>query len=978
MKRTGKRKLKTKIMRTITIAILLQMLVFIGIIALTDTPGKLDASTEKILENMVATRSGELEKRLLSWADLDEFEAGVGSVLDTYVRQAGGKSAGQLFGEETIRRAFLNDCFPLVLETLRARNVTDCFIILENGTKSHEAFILRDIDPDEDSSANTDVTVVAGTSRDMFQEGLTLDSLWSEKLILTEEGEALYKKILETGNAYAGEDAEYLGYFSGAFRMKSNDVEMIAYVMPLTDGQTCIGVIGIGVSLDYFRRCLDSREIGIDSEASYCVGIRQEDGGARVVLVQGGRFRSVFPSGSDLDLSDSREQEGLHRLDASAASIYTSPMRLYDSNTPFENERWFLGGVVHNSALHASSGSLLTALVLAFAVSLAFSIWGAYVLTGRMTKPLRVLMKGVESISFGHVQLPRTDLYEVDGLAEAVERQSEKVIREGSRIAEIIHMSNLDMGIIEYDKEAQRVFLAGKLAELFELSPEMAGLGYMEKQQAEQLIGPVRRRMKKEEEESNVYLLQRRSGGEMYVSLMRKDTEKETIYILQNVTDSVNEKKKIRHEMDYDPLTNLYNRSAFRRVVSRLMENGQASPGIMAAWDLDNLKYVNDSYGHEMGDQYICLMADALGQQAGECFYAARRSGDEFMAFIWGAEEAVLRQKALELHRSLGQHKLSFADKGQMVLSASGGIAVFGRDGDNYDDLAKSTDFAMYESKRKARGSITEFNWESYNRDNILMQGVGELNRILRENAVRYAYQPIICVEDGTVYGYEALIRPESDMITGAAELIRLAESQSKLGQVEKLTWNCTLQDFFGVQKLPENICLFLNSIPGQCLSVGDFEVLERLYGGKLNRVVVELTENARAEKEIEDRKSRFCRKNGMKIALDDFGAGYSNSDVMMNRSLDFVKINGGIISGIHTDVTAQEYLRGIITYCHSNGLRVVAEGIEDDNELRKVIELGVDYVQGLYFGRPDYTPCRTEYAAELFGGRVKRIKEEN
>lgn len=976
MKRTGKRKLRTRIMSTITVAVVLQMIIFIGIIALTDTPGKLDASTEKILENMVVTRSGELEQRLLSWTDLKDFESGVSGMLEQYIQEAGGGSGGQLFREEAVRRAFLSDCFPLVLETLRTRNVTDCFIILENGTDSHDSFVLRDINPDEDSSENTDVTVVAGTSQAMFQEGLTLDSLWSEKLIFTEEAEEIYRKSLEAGNAQAGEEARYLGHFSGAFRLKNNDVEMLAYMMPLTDGQDCIGVIGVGISLDHLRKCLDSREIGIDSEASYCVGIRQDDGTAKIVLVQGGRFRSMFPSGSVMELPEDVREGGLCRLNAADASVYLSPMRLYDSNTPFENERWFLGGIVRNAALHASSGSLLTALALAFAVSLMFSIWGAYVLTGRMTKPLRVLMKGVESISFGDVKLPRTNLYEVDSLAEAVERQSEKVIREGSRIADIIHMSNLSMGIIEHDKETGRVFLSGKLAELFELPPEICGEVNMDKEEAERLIGPVRRRMKKEEEENNVYLLPRRDGGEIYVSLMRKDTEKETIYILQNVTDSVKEKKKIRHEMDYDPLTNLYNRSAFRRVVSRLMENGQAGPGIMAAWDLDNLKYVNDSYGHEMGDQYICLMADALGQHVGECFYSARRSGDEFMAFFWGAEEETLRQEVLELHRSFAQHRLSFADDRQMVLSASGGIAVFGRDGTTYDDLAKNTDFAMYESKRKARGSITEFNWESYNRDNILMQGVGELNRILRENSVRYAYQPIISVEDGMAYGYEALIRPESDMITGAAELLRLAESQSKLGQVEKLTWNCTLQDFFEVQKLPGDICLFLNSIPGQCLSEGDFERLESLYGEKLGRVVVELTENARAEKEIEDRKSRFCRKNGMKIALDDFGAGYSNSDVMMNRSLDFVKINGGIISGIHTDITTQEYLRGIITYCHSNGLRVVAEGIENDDELKKVIELGVDYVQGLYFGRPDYRPGRLDFSAELFGGRVKRIKE--
>ncbi|MBD5460951.1 MAG: EAL domain-containing protein [Lachnospiraceae bacterium] len=967
MKRAGKRKLKSMIMSTITFAVVLQMITFIAIIALTDTPGKLDDSTEKILQNMVVTRSDELESLLLSWADLSGYESDVSGLLDEYVQAAGGASAGRLFQNESIRRAFLSDCFPLVLEALRARNVTDCFIILENGTASHEALFLRDINPDEDSHENTDVTVLAGTSQSMFQAGMTLDSLWSEKLTLTEEGEELYQKSLEAGRAYAGEEARYLGHFSGALRLKNNDVEMITYMMPIKNGwNDCIGVIGIGISVDRLRKCLDSREIGIDSEASYCVGIRGEDGNAQVVVVQGGGFRSVFPSGSCLELPGDSKEGGLWQISEADASVYVSPMRLYDSNTPFESERWFLGGIVRNATLHAYSGSLVTTLVLAFTVSVVFGIWCAFMLTGRMTKPLRVLMKGVESISFGHVQLPRTNLYEFDGLAEVVEKQSEKVIREGLRLADIIHMSNLSMGIIEYDKEADRVFFAGKLAEMFGFPQEMRGENYMGREDAERLIEPVRRRMKKEEEENDIYLLPQADGEEIYVSLMRKDTEKETICIFQNVTDSVNEKKKIRHEMDYDPLTNLYNRSAFRRVVARLMENGQANPGIMAVWDLDNLKYVNDSYGHEMGDQYICLMAEALSQHGGQCFYSSRRSGDEFMAFFWGADEETLRQEVFELHKNFARHKLSVADKGQMILSASGGIAVYGRDGDSYDELARSADFAQYESKRKARGGITEFSWESYNRDNILMKGVGELNRILRVNAVRYAYQPIVSVTDGSVYGYEALIRPESDMITGAAELLRLAESQSKLGQVEKLTWNCTLQDFFEVQKLPEHICLFLNSIPGQCLSQGDFEILEKRYGQKLSRVVVELTENTRVEKEIEDQKSRFCRKNDMKIALDDFGVGYSNSDVMMNRSLDFVKINGGIINGIHTDITAQEYLRGIITYCHSNGLRVVAEGIENDDELKKVIELGVDYVQGLYFGKPEYCPSRTDYAEKL------------
>lgn len=972
MKKAGKRKLNTRIMSTIILAMLFQIAIFVSIIFVAETPGKLDASTRKILENMVDTRSKNLEENLLAWTDLDHFEENVNKLLTGFVAEEG-EPVSTMFAREDIRKRFLSESLPILLENLRSRNVTDCFIILENGTQSRDTMFLRDMNPGEESSENSDVMVMAGISKTMFEKGLTLGDSWTEQLTFTQSAGKVYEQALQVGNASTGEETRYLGHFSSAFRLRENDTEMISYMIPMVDEKhTCIGVMGVGISLDYLRHFLDSREIGIDDMASYCLGYIRADGSAEIVLVQGGRFRSAFPSGCVLELGRPGQVQGFLQVKEADAYLYMDPMRLYDSNTPFENEVWFLGGIVRQSVVTASSKNLLTVIAMAVAISLAAGIWGAYVITGHMTKPIKVLMKGIQEFSVGHVVLPRTQVYELDRLAEAVERQGEKVIRESARLVEIIHMSNLPIGIIEHDKESDQVLFAGELAGMLELPEDMGGECYVDKERAYQLIEEVLSRMKAEEDEGDVYLLSRRDGGQSYIYMVKKETEKETVYTFQNVTDTVMEKKKIRHEMDFDALTNLYNRSAFRRIVARLMESGQAGPGVMAAWDLDHLKYVNDSYGHEMGDRYISLMADALRSYTGGNFYATRRSGDEYMAYFWGEDAEVLREKVLQLHSRFVEYRIQIGDGSQIILSASGGFAIYGRDGSTYEELSQNADFALYESKRKAKGSINEFDWESYEKDNILMQGVGELNRILRENTVRYAYLPIVSVKDGSVYGYEALIRPVSDMILGPAELLRLAESQSRLGQVERLTWLCALQDFFQIQTLPEHVNLFLNSIPSQCLTAGEFEAVEKQYGEKLQRVVVELTENARAEKEIEERKTQFCRKNNMRIALDDFGAGYSNSDVLMNRSLDFVKINGGIISGIHTDATAQEYVRGIINYCHGNSLWVVAEGIEDDDELAKVVELGADYVQGLIFGEPQFEPHRTDFSEEL--GKVRMM----
>ena len=151
MKKAGKRKLNTRIMSTIILAMLFQIAIFVSIIFVTETPGKLDASTRKILENMVDTRSKNLEENLLAWTDLDHFEENVNKLLTGFAAEEG-EPVSTMFAREDIRKRFLSESLPILLETLRSRNVTDCFIILENGTQSRDTMFLRDMNPGEESS----------------------------------------------------------------------------------------------------------------------------------------------------------------------------------------------------------------------------------------------------------------------------------------------------------------------------------------------------------------------------------------------------------------------------------------------------------------------------------------------------------------------------------------------------------------------------------------------------------------------------------------------------------------------------------------------------------------------------------------------------------------------------------------------------------------------------------------------------------
>nr|MDE7477138.1 GGDEF and EAL domain-containing protein [Lachnospiraceae bacterium] len=377
---------------------------------------------------------------------------------------------------------------------------------------------------------------------------------------------------------------------------------------------------------------------------------------------------------------------------------------------------------------------------------------------------------------------------------------------------------------------------------------------------------------------------------------------------------------------------------------------------VLSIWDLDNLKYTNDTYGHEIGDRYICTLSDLLKRKLPENSISARLAGDEFTVILYDEPKHKLEQKLREIHQLLMKERLSLPDGHELNMSASAGMAFYDEDATNYAELLKYADFAMYQIKKSSKGSIKTYNKESYVKDYILVQGVGELDRIIIDEAVHYAYQPIIDIQTGDIFAYEALIRPESDLLGRPDNLLRVAESQFKLDKIERLTWFHALKGFFDQVHEDDNAHIFINSIPNQLISEEDWRTLEDLYGDKLNRVVMEITENAKSEIDIDEKKRAFCRKWNIPIALDDYGSGYSNSDLLVTRMFHFVKLDMGLIQGIDKNASAQALVRNTIEYCHENLLRVIAEGIETQEEYDTVKELGADFVQGFLLAKPSIT----------------------
>ncbi|HHX61113.1 MAG TPA: bifunctional diguanylate cyclase/phosphodiesterase, partial [Epulopiscium sp.] len=395
-------------------------------------------------------------------------------------------------------------------------------------------------------------------------------------------------------------------------------------------------------------------------------------------------------------------------------------------------------------------------------------------------------------------------------------------------------------------------------------------------------------------------------------------------------------------------------------------------------WDLDNLKYINDTYGHDHGDRYIQKAASILNEFTIYNAIVARMSGDEFYTFIYGyKEKEEIRKRIKEIQTRLYNTLLIMPDDETLRIRASAGIAWYPEDSKDYDELVKYSDFTMYEIKSKDKGNIGEFNKANYNKDSILLHGKEELNHFIDQELVKYAFQPIVEIKTGKVFAYEALMRPQTKKLSSPLDVIRLAQSQSKLYEIERLTWFKAMECFEEQKEHFGDTKIFINSIPSYVLSKQDLEVFEKKFSNYLSRIVIEITENEQSNEECTKIKQETAARWGSHLALDDFGSGYNSEVALLVLSPKFVKIDMTIVQGIDTDENRQKLLSNIISYAKIRDIKIIAEGVESKAQMSKLIEFGVDYMQGHYLGKPQIVPQEVDPKLKSFIQKELSLKKK-
>lgn len=884
------------------------------------------------------------------------------SVLD---EQA--KKPEDIQSDWALNAAILDSIMPDVLDLLHRSYGNSIYVIL-NGPASgqsqqgHKAGVaVMDTDSSSFAADNSDLLLLKGAASISSDYKIPLAREWQMDYDMSMDASDAYRFYnpfsIAKGIRMLGSTARY-GYFGEISSALQEDTAGVCYSIPLVVGDgAVIGILGGTMTKGQIYALLKNELFHSDADTIQMIA-RRESGSYSLtpVLTYGSAYNRCFGKREELSFMDTEWQDIKKIIDENGDSWYLTSMKLpiYGSDSPYVSTEWQTVVLRRQSVMESFYQKLLNGLLWGCAFTLLPGILFALLYGEYFTRPIRRLIGQLRSAESGsRIRLQRTWISELDELSCAIETLSAGVAESALRISRILDASGVPIGVFEYLPDQKKVFCSRSLFELLGIQETDEDYTYLELEGFAKMMQVLGNGIRESEDVSLYQISREHSIQYLRLKIVKAENGYQT-GVLLDVTEEVEKQQRLERERDYDQLTDLYNRGAFRRSTEALLGSGKLSCAALIMWDLDNLKYVNDTYGHEMGDRYIRLFADQLKRLSSLGAVVERRSGDEFMAFLCGDSEEQIREEIRQFFCSVRDVSLKVDEDYELPLRASAGVTWYPRQARDFASLTRYADFAMYMAKHSTKGVLQEFDFSSYQKNSYLLSGREELNQLLERDDVPFAVQPILS-RDGSIFGYEALMRPNSKNLKNIQEVLTLAKRQAKLPQFERLTWVCAMKWFRDHEaELPAGSRLFVNSIANTSLAPECLEELIRLYPDLLKRVVLEVTEGEEINSSDMDFKTRAVERTGGMVALDDFGSGYSSEGSLLNLNVNIVKLDMELVHGIDENPDKQELAANLIHYCKERGILVLAEGVERIEELHAMLMLGADLFQGYYLGRPE------------------------
>jgi diguanylate cyclase (GGDEF)-like protein/PAS domain S-box-containing protein len=485
------------------------------------------------------------------------------------------------------------------------------------------------------------------------------------------------------------------------------------------------------------------------------------------------------------------------------------------------------------------------------------------------------------------------------------------------------------------------------------------------------------RRLAEGEEPSRLqYRVAMPSRGERHLeseaSLIRAADGKvaQVVMVSRDITERKEMEAYVLHQSFHDTLTGLPNRLLLEdRMKQATAHVGrQHAPAAVLFIDLDRFKDINDTLGHAAGDRLLQEVAERLGRCVREGDTVARLGGDEFVVLLAGmhdVENAAL--VADKIVRTVSE-PCQIGGR-ELRVSPSVGIAIFPQDGRNMDELLRNADTAMYHAKQEGAGRFSFFASHMNEAANRRLAVGGALQRAITQGEFILHYQPKVSAGDGSICGFEALIRwPQADgKWIPPSQFIPIAEETGRIEPIGEWALQEAARQIQSWREQGADCCPIAVNVSGrQFRQQSVAQALENVLqetGIPPAMLEAELTESAvMSDPARAIQTLHKIRDLGVPISIDDFGTGYSSLAYLKRFPLDKLKIDAAFVRDVPDDSDDSAIVKAIITLAHSLNLTVIAEGVETAEQVGFLIKHGCDEMQGNYFSEP----VPTEQALQL------------
>lgn len=452
-------------------------------------------------------------------------------------------------------------------------------------------------------------------------------------------------------------------------------------------------------------------------------------------------------------------------------------------------------------------------------------------------------------------------------------------------------------------------------------------------------------------------------GGETIaeMSIVKTEWNNEPCFIvsLRDITEKKKSEEMLEYIATHDYLTDLPNRNYLEKQIEKAMQYASEYKSHMAViyLDLDNFKHINDTYGHEVGDHLLKMVSNLLLQSVRTGDTVARIGGDEFVVIL----HALRKPDYAGLVSQTILDKLSQPfriNNQEMFINASIGIAVYPFCGTFTYELLKNADTAMYAAKAHGKNQYRFFTKELSKQSEQELLILNGVRNILRHEELQLQYQPIIDLKTMQCNGIEALVRwqhPHLGLLYPEQFLSFFEESETMI-EVGKWIVHHALSDYLSLT-LPQPSFIAIN------MSAAEFTAknVEHMILSSLEKhaipekhLIIEITERVvmHHPKIIID-KIQHLTKTGARVAIDDYGKGYSALSLLKKLPVNILKIDKTFVSDIEKDNNNRIIIQSTIQLAHHLGLKVIGEGVETEEQMLFLQKLGCDYAQGYYFAKP-------------------------